>query len=185
MIQYKKKKYWVFYLLEDTSDGNAYDVYAFTDNIEYAKSFMSTRNMEIFYIKTIKLDRDEYNELIRNYMNCELDEYIGMCIDKKYKLHNFRVILTRKEKIYTQSLSSLCVNEQIYQYVWLDMSICKRKYRKALHAIYYLPLCDFIVNGDDNPMYNHDNTPLCANDFNIIMESYGSLFHKNYSIDEE
>ena len=171
----KKRKIWIFYLLEEDHGTDKYDIYAFTDNISYVEGFVKTRNMSKFYMKACKLDKAEYNDLIRHYMNSELDIFEGHTkTSNKYKSKEFEIVLTRREKIQMQSISSLYINDYIYKNVWDSPFVFKKKYQKALDILKYSGLHDFVVNGVDS--YMSVEEVLTADDFNFILNTYGNLF---------
>ena len=63
-------KIWRFYKLpEDKNAKQSYDLYAITNRKEFAKAFMETRDMNKFYMRCTKEDRETYTE----YANKNLD----------------------------------------------------------------------------------------------------------------
>lgn len=70
-------KIWRFYKKpEDKNDvKKRYDLYAITNNKDYALHFMNTRNMDMFYTRCTKEDRETYSKVANDNRDCVLDEY--------------------------------------------------------------------------------------------------------------
>lgn len=68
---------WRFYKKPDNQDDvrKRYDLYAITNNKDYATHFMSTRNMNNFYTRCTKEDRETYTKVANDNRNCVLDEF--------------------------------------------------------------------------------------------------------------
>lgn len=170
-----KNKFWIFYIINKSIAENngefVNDVYAFTNDIELAENFINTRNMEIFYAKYVKLNKSEYNDLIRHYMTCELEWFKGTTKNKKYKIKPIKVALTRKEKMRIQSMASLTLHEEIYKYVWKNIFPFKFEYIKALKVLLYLDLQRYITDGEE--LESHS---IYSNDLAIIIGNIRELF---------
>lgn len=70
-------KIWRFYKKPDDPNDvkKRYDLYALTNNEEFASYFMKTRNMDKFYTRCTKEDRETYARIANDNRNCVLDEY--------------------------------------------------------------------------------------------------------------
>lgn len=168
----KKEKIWLFYLISDEEIHNTlkYDIYAFTNDIELADNFTNSRDMSKFYIKCKKINIEEKNNLIKYYMNCELEKMTCMTRMKNdYKIQSIALAVTRKERISCQNLSSLYLNEYIYREVWNDPQIFKSKYRNALNTILYEGLHKYISLGD-NEIWENSISKMHSNDLSIMMQ---------------
>lgn len=177
MTHDNKMKFWFFYTKEDQEDPNSpYELYAFTNEPKLAKSFMVSRCMERFYLKTKKLDRPNYNELVRHYMMCELSMYEGYCrLDKSIKPKKFKLPLTKRESTRVMQAHSIYLHEQLYHYVWDDIGVLKDKYLEALAILGYPKLQTFIYLGD-NPISRSVEDSMMYNDMNIIIQEFGWSF---------
>ena len=93
-------KIWRFYKLpEDKNAKQSYDLYAITNRKEFAKAFMETRDMNKFYLRCTKEDRETYTE----YANKNLDHIL-----------DYRALVTKdklKNGFYgKKSITVLCTN---------------------------------------------------------------------------
>lgn len=161
-----------------------YDIYAFTDNKKLADKFKKTRNMKKFFCKKQKLDRAAYNDLIRYYMENELEMFEGTTVGKGYTIEIFKLVITRREKRTCQSLGSLVLNERLYTYAWDSPKLFKEKYRKALDTIQYSAVNKYIVEGGCIEDIVENMFP---DDFSILMDQFGPTFiqYKSEKDDDE
>lgn len=175
----KKKKYWLFYLISkvDIYGSLPYDIYAFTDDIELAESFVNTRNMNMFYTKQKKLNKKEINELLKTYMTCELGWMeITTKIKEKYKVGRFNLPLTLREKQSCYNMSSLYLDDYIYRTVWDDNRIFKNKYANALDVLLYSGLREYL-NGNEYT-WSETNAKLVPDYMEFIFHDFRDLFIK-------
>ena len=173
---YKDKYFWIFYLIKENGyyGTDNYDIYAFTDDKNISKRFKATRNMKIFFVKKIKLDRQGMNDLIRHHMVSELKMYEGIFIGNDYKIQSFELPLTLREKETCDSLSSLYANEYVYRYAWNDASVFKDKYYDALKTLFYVHLHRYLYIDDSE--WEEVGEKLLPNNFNILMSQFGPMF---------
>lgn len=70
-------KIWRFYKKPDDGDDvrKRYDLYAITNHPDYAAYFMNTRDMDKFYTRCTKEDKETYAKVANENRNCVLDEY--------------------------------------------------------------------------------------------------------------
>lgn len=175
----KKYKMWIFYLInkDEVYGTSEYDIYAFTDKIEFVESFIQTRNMNKFFTKKIKMNQSEYNDLIKNYMNSELDMFEGTTkIKSSNDVKTFSLVLTRREKMTVTNMSSLCLNEYIYREVWVDPNIFKKKYISALSILQYTGLHQYLSSSGDDDIWEDTVKNLFSNDLNILLKDFRCLF---------
>lgn len=103
-------KYWFFYIKPDyldmvTTESSDSLLYAYTDNEEYANLFMTQRDMNKFFIKKRKIEKDEVNYLANEFTR----EYlIKKDIKTKSsgigsKIIDYSLIITRTEDCLIQS----------------------------------------------------------------------------------
>ena len=73
MISVGKSNYtvWIFYLISDESvyGTEPNDIYAYTTDMELASQFTSQRNMDKFYMRKIKMNNEQLNQLYKDYMD--------------------------------------------------------------------------------------------------------------------
>lgn len=170
MTHDNKTKFWLFYTKYDAHGSNEdYELYAFTDNNEMAKSFKETRCMAKFYMKTVKLDRMNYNELIRHHMMCELEFYEGNCkLESSNKIKKYIMAITKREKQRLLTDITLVLHENLYYYVWDNISILNDEYLNALALLGYPGLQTFIYYGE-NPVKQSIEDSLVCNDINLLL----------------
>lgn len=186
--EYKERQFYLFYLLDENGcyGTDQYDVYAFTDSKKLAREFKKTRNMKMFFCKKQKLDRAAYNDLIRYYMENELEMYEGTTTGEHYTIEVFKLPITRREKRTCQSLGSLAMNEQLYLYAWKSPRLFKDKYRKALDVIQYTGVNIYLTEGDEYNGYMEDIIEeMFPDDFNILMDQFGQTFVQYKSREDE
>lgn len=167
-----KQKFWFFYTKED--DGT-YELYAFTDDKELANAFMESRCMERFYKKTEKLDRMNYNELIRSYMTCELEYFEGLCQLVSSECSKFKLPVTKREKQRILADESVMLHEKLYAHVWDNISILQTEYLEALWTLGYPALQSYIKFGD-NPIHRTVEDGFIPNDMNFLLDVCGWSF---------
>lgn len=177
MTHENKEKFWFFYTKENPDDDNSpYMLYAFTDNADLAKQFMKSRCMEKFYLKTGKLDRANYNELINHHLQSELHLYEGYCrLDSSMKANKFELPLTLREELRVMQNKSIYLHEKLFRYVWDKIGILKDKYLEALVVLGYPMLQTYVFYGE-NPISRTVEDALLGNDMNILLEEFGWSF---------
>lgn len=185
--KYKERNFYLFYIISNRGfyGTDQYDIYAFTDNKKIANNFKKTRNMKKFFCKKKKLDREEYNELIRHYMENELEMFEGTTKGKHYTIETFSLVITRREKRTCQSMGSLILNENLYQYAWGSPNVFKDKYKNALKHLQYESINLYLDLGDEFDGYVEDIVEnMFPDDFNILMDQFGPTFI-NYKLEED
>lgn len=171
MTHDNKKKFWFFYTKYDAyGENDDFELYAFTDNKEIAQSFKDTRCMDKFYLKTAKLDRQNYNELIRHHMMCELSYHEGNCkIDFSNKLKKYKMAITKREEQRLLRDISLFMHEKLYGCVWKDIWCLADKYIDALTLLCYPGLQSYITLGE-NPIHQSVEDAILCNDINLLFD---------------
>lgn len=174
MTHDNKKKFWFFYTKYDLYGENEdYELFAFTDDTEIVKSFKETRCMDKFYMKTVKLDRMNYNELIRHHMMNELLFWEGNCrIDSTNKVEKYKIAITKREEQRLLTDISLLLHEKLYHHVWDHIEILDDKYIDALALLGYPGLQTFVKFGK-NPISQSIEDSLICNDINLLIDQIG------------
>lgn len=176
MTHDNKMKFWFFYTKNNSDDDSQYELYAFTNDHKLAKAFMKSRCMDKFYMKTSKLDRHDYNELIRYHMLAELSLFEGNCrLKGSVKPEPFQLPLTKRECMRVRNGQTLYLHEYLFRYVWDNIGVLKDEYLEALAILGYPKLQTFIHYGD-NPISRSIEDSLISNDMNIILEEFGWSF---------
>lgn len=178
-------KYWIFYLVNSRCifDISNYDIYAFTDNKEIAENFIKTRNMNKFYLKKMKLNREERNNLIKNNLNSELSFMEGTTRTRKYKVTSFKIAVTKHEKLFCNNDETIYIHEYLYRFVWGEPSILKDKYINALSTLGFIQMHEMIVDGDMDS-WSDTVSRMHPDHFNMILSHVKDLFIEN-TIEEE
>ena len=70
-------KVWRFYKKPESKDNvkQSYDLYALTNNKEYAEYFLNTRDINKFFVRCTKEDRETYVKMANDNRDCVLDEF--------------------------------------------------------------------------------------------------------------
>ena len=171
-------KVWVFYLISDESvyGTEPNDIYAYTTDMELAGQFVSQRNMDKFYMRKIKMNKSQLNQLYKDYMDCDLMELTSTTRKgNKMKACECSVVVTRREGIACSNMASLYTNENLYSSVLVNPVIFKRKYKKALLGIRYSPLYEYLRG--INVVHDDVKNKIYPDMLNIILEEFGELFN--------
>lgn len=181
-----KKKYWIFYIMKDceSMDVEKYGIYAFTDNSELAYQFINTRNMNLFYVKTIKLDNKEWNELLKHNLHAELSMLEGTTKNKNYKVVPFCVPVTKREKMFCNNDETIYIHEYLYRFLWESIIPYKDKYINALDTLLYSDLSELLKSNGDMDVYQRANERLIPDHFNILMRHVKDLFIESEFLEE-
>lgn len=171
-------KFWIFYHrnIDDFDELGPYEIYAYTNNKDLAKNFKDTRNMNNFYLKKMDLDRKEYNDLYRNYMNQILEWFTGTTRDNT-GIMEFSIALTRQESIFTTNQATLMLHESLYRYAWFPIDPLKKEYKKALNILNYQGIRDYILRGETDTHIELIQK-MHTDDLRLILNNYGDLFLK-------
>lgn len=81
-------------------DGYEYSLYAFTPMKKIAKYFKDTRDMNIFYPKTIELDREDYDDFCEDHSQYLLEFHsveTTTVVDGRYKAGSTEILMTLTE----------------------------------------------------------------------------------------
>lgn len=152
-----------------------YEIYAWTDNKDYAERFASTRNMKYFFMKKVKLSLQERNRLIKDHMMCELSEFEGNTqLELGKKVKKFSIVLTKREKQSIMLERGLAINEYIFTAVWDDCNYLKDSIQEALQRLLYFDFQKYLLYGE-NEVTSNAMKKVKVNDMNIILKNIGSL----------
>ena len=173
MTHDSKEKFWLFYLNDPKKD---YPLYAFTNDSALAKNFKMSRCMDHFYEKKASLDRTDYSNLIKKHMRAELQLFEGhVKTGKSQRSSSWSLALTKQEVLHIMQNTSLYLHEKLYQLVWSDPYLFKRKYLKALDKLGYVALHEYINSGDNSYTRQFEERIL-SNDLEFLLEEYGWTF---------
>ena len=169
MTHDSREKFWMFYTRDMREE---LYLYAFTDKKSLAENFKKTRHMSNFYIKSCRLDRHDYNDLIRHHMTCEL-ELVKINLPSEKKHIEQEIALTMSERMFLMRERSLIRNETIHQYTIFDANLLVPKYRIALETLGYYHFYKFFNDGES---YNDWDKRIVVDDFALLMSAYGWTF---------
>lgn len=176
-----KKTFYIFILREKEDDDSfnidgiyPHEIYAYTDNAEYAYAFLETRNMDMFNYRVKKLNKKDIKKITDEYMLQNIVESnINMKSDK-YKNIPIKVHITEQEQNMLNVQSTLITHENIFQYTWTDDTLFKNKYRQALTRLMYIGNRRFLSGG--GIAYEIAQHKMRPNFMNILLDLYGELF---------
>ena len=181
MISMGKGNYtvWIFYLISDESvyGTEPNDIYAYTTDMELAGQFASERNMDKFYMRKVKMDNKELNQLYKDYMESDLVSLTSTTRKgNKMKACECSIIVTKREGIACTNMASLYTNENLYSNLLVLPTIFKRKYQKALLGVRYSPLYEYLKGL--NIIHDDVRSNMYPDMINILLEEFGELFDR-------
>lgn len=179
----KKYKYWFFYIKPKyidlvTTENDDSLLYAYTDNKEYAELFESQRNMDKFFTKKRKIDKEEVNFLASQYMR----EYL---IKKDIKTHSkgigskiidYSLILTNTEYHILQSSVTQISSINMWKYTWLNPYIFNNEYFQILKEIEFVEKFNTIARWKkSNNESNNTKSKIQPDYLAIFIKEFGFL----------
>lgn len=173
----KKHRVWIFYLIADHDVYGTYpnEIYAYTTDLELAAMFSKQRDMNKFYMKKVKMDTGELNNLYKDYMDSSLVQLNSTTRKgEKMKAKSLDIALTRRESIACTNAASLYTNERLYETIVINPMVFKKDYLKALMTIRYLPLYELFKGIDiiHTNVHKHMHPDM----LNIVLDNFGELF---------
>lgn len=118
-------------------------LYAFTPDKYIRNEFRYYRNMEIFYEKTIKIDRDDFEDFVDNNSEYLLEKRVittKKVINGHFRLGSTFVVCTQEEFDITFSNAYNLIEEELGKALnnsmLYDESLFKNKYIKILNNIF-------------------------------------------------
>ena len=137
-------KVWRFYIIpEKDSENKRYDLYAITNNKEFAKKFKKERNMDKFIVRCTNESKESYAEFANKNLSCVLDyrAFITKTLTENKKQTSTEVKLL--STFYEQQCcdSSIQPIEAIDPSEWeaaIPYKIYKKKIEEALRVLEYI-----------------------------------------------
>lgn len=174
----KRIKVWIFYLVgdEDVYGTSPNEIYAYTTDITTAAQFIDERDMSLFYMKNLKVSRDELNDLYRHHTSSLLQiiERETRDPENPVKTVDFKIALTNREVLACDSQLSVWVNEELCSKALVPPLLFKDKYVKYLVRLMYISNFEYIHNREI--IHRSSNTKVIGDYYSIIMENFGDLF---------
>ena len=133
-----KYKYWLFYLKKDNE--NDHELYAYTDNKNFALNFKESRNMDKFICVKKKLSQKEVNFLARDYQSNILQSISLKTSDENNKVIETTVIGTMIEKITVTNETTRFMVCGLYEHCWIDPNLFNSEVYKALEILEYVDI---------------------------------------------
>lgn len=163
----KTYKYW-FYYLKKTNE-----LYAYTDNKNYAKEFENMRNMKKFKRVVDDISTDELRQLVEEYKNKYLIKTKMDVYDKNSKeWFKQDIILTSVESITIQNTEAHLLYKNIYSNCWDDPYIFKSKVHKALETLEYVNVYQNYIMAHSG-LYQEDELNIKIDKLGIFIRCYG------------
>lgn len=176
----KRYKYWFYYLI-DKEDTDSYELYAYTDNKEYARMFELTRLKKRFKKRIMKISRRAVNYLASDHTGGYLRKTIFMTENPKdTKLTHIEFIVTESEDITTKSYASSMINIKIWDHCWFDYRIFNDEMLELLKMLRYTYGYNMISDSGEYDTSDIDDGILCPDEFGMFMHLYGDTVNKNY-----
>lgn len=125
-------------------------LYAFTDDKKYANRFKEERNNEIFFMKSFKMTKDEYEQFRRDNKSAHLKYRIvsdGVQLQK--------MLLTNNEQYDIDDTLLMFFNDEVSSTCYAGYDFLKSKYIKALDTILYCTdYCIHYTSDSESVSYN-------------------------------
>ena len=167
MIMFDEIKYWLYYLKLDNEDT---ELYAYTDNKEFAKSFERERDMSLFNKVKKKLSKGELNYLAREYQNCYLKKVEMKMYDKKNHIWLYGDFVMSTTEHLTVTSSAIKLSEcDIYRYCWFNPYIFKDNIIKSLEILEYAN----IYRHNESNDYKSHKINLKPDELGIFLHYFG------------
>ena len=119
---------------------NGGNLYAYTDNMKYAKEFKKTRDMKKFHIKKYLVTSEELMNLTENYPPLYLNRYFYNTIDfssDHIKMTKIPLVSTKCENIMVGNIENSILLQKVYNFAWISPSIFTNEIQKILKDIGY------------------------------------------------
>lgn len=137
-------KVWRFYIIpEKDNEKRRYDLYAITNNKEFAKKFKKERDMNKFVVRSTNETKESYAEFANNNLSYVLDyrTFITKTIteNKKYTTTDVKILSTFYEQQCCDS--NIQVMEALDTSEWRDAipyKVYKKKIEEALRVLEYV-----------------------------------------------
>lgn len=176
-------KVWRFYIKpkKDSVD-KAYTLYALTNNKEKAKIFMETRNMDRFYTRCTKEDKDVYTVLANENRDCVLDFHSFTTKTKMkngfYGKENVSILSTEYEHISsTDEYNTGCsFNNEYFWNTAPNPKIFSKQIKNALSKLQYNQSF-YIFNNDpiiDAPDYASPD--FWIDEYGVFIQTFKDTF---------
>jgi hypothetical protein len=140
----KKYKYWIYYLKSTN------EIYAYTDNKDYAKSFENMRDMKMFIKVKKNLTKEEVNYLAREFQSNILKMYEYKTVNKNQTIVMVSIVSTMIENITVNSQSTRLICCDLYTYCEINPEFFNSKIKKALTVLGYCNLYEYVSETDSD-----------------------------------
>ena len=147
-------KIWRFYLKPTDNDNEKkqYDLYEIKNNKEFANIFMQTRNMDRFYTRCTKEDKETYSRIANDNRDCVLEEFdivtrhennVGLVCHKI-----IHMIMTNYEYQCINADEYMCeiTSDESWWSNVPDYRIYKKKLKNALRTLEYVSFYKLYVS---------------------------------------
>ena len=134
-------------------------LYAYTDNVEYAKTFESVHDMSLFTRHKKKLDKSEFKKLAENNILAKLDYY-----DVTVTKETVKMLCTKCELYDINDTFELMMDVIMSEYSRNEYLQFKDNYIEALDLLLYCT--NNRLNGEDNEFYAYNYS------FGVTAEGY-------------
>ena len=148
-------------------DKKRVELYAYTDDKRILKDFIENRNMNLFYVKTCEMEKNDIQLLFKDDHNwCLLINY-----KFTYKNHEFYMPITTMERQTIENRGS--------QYALIDVylaastvppKIFQKEIKEKLNIIGYIPASLYFDNEDNGANFSPDY-------FSCFLEFFGDTIN--------
>lgn len=168
LMSKKKYKYWIYYLKSSN------EIYAYTDNKVYAKSFENVRDMKMFNKVKKNLTKEEVNYLAREYQSNILKIFEYKTSNKNNSIISVTMVSTMIEHLTVTSQATRLICCDIYQYCILEPEMFNDKIYNALNILNYNKLYEHITN----PKASLNNISIEVDELAIFINNFGKSINE-------
>lgn len=154
------KKYYLIYAK------NTRDIYAYTDDEELYLNFSIIRNMDLFYVKTVNMSKDDIKELFYS------DRNFHILIGYKFIIDGVECVIsiTNAERSYIESSTAKNISIDIFTKSIIPPNIFNKKIRKHLYDIGYIQAYLYYSEGKDTNIFKENLIGCFIKEFGYTMK---------------
>ena len=173
-------KYWIFYVKREYIEDIPFEylwnqIYAYTDNKEYAKQFESWHNMSKFIKREVKLTKEEIHIMTEDIMSKYLQPYRIITEGKKKKKKKILIISNRDEKRLLDSNVSMIANNTIIRNTIQEPHIYDYSLYKALSVLKYPQMHSGVDIQIETGMISMDDSFIAIDELAVYINIFKEL----------
>lgn len=161
-------------IFREGSSAYVANVYGWTQDYKLFKKFIDTHKKKFLHTKSIKLDKDSYEDFYKFYKDLEI-KYISY--NASYS-HSVSILSTPYEKKMCQISEDDYIETYACEIVGTDYEMFKEKYIDALDYLSYTTFYDIYVNyeerNENGELFTTDRNEVATYNQSFNMTVYGN-----------